>query len=52
VIFNVDSGKIISARSYSDGGSYNYLIRSMTVSSGTSPMAYVLSNYDDTISIG
>jgi hypothetical protein len=48
VVFNVNSGKILSARSYSDGGddNYNYRIRSMTVSSGSSPMAYVLSNYN------
>jgi hypothetical protein len=46
-VFNVNSGKILSARSYSDGGddNYKYRIRSMTVSSGYSPMAYVLSNY-------
>jgi hypothetical protein len=38
----------MSARSYSAGGYYNYSnkIRSMTVTSGSSPMAYVLSNYD------
>jgi len=48
VVFNVSSGNILSARSYSTGGfgNYNYLIRSMTVSSGASPMAYVLSNYN------
>jgi hypothetical protein len=48
VVFSVDSGKIMSARSYSSGGNNNYYysIRSMTVSSGSSPMAYVLSNYD------
>jgi hypothetical protein len=46
-VFNVSSGNILSARSYSDGGNDNYngLKRSMIVSSGTSPMAYVLSNY-------
>jgi hypothetical protein len=31
---------------------YSNKIRSMTVSSESSPMAYVLSNYDDTISTG
>ena len=47
VVFNVSSGNILSARSYSAGGrsNYSYRIRSMTVSSGASPMAYVLSNY-------
>jgi hypothetical protein len=47
-VFNANSGKIMSARSYSSGGYYNYdfRIRSMTVSSGSSPMAYVLSNYN------
>jgi hypothetical protein len=49
VVFNVNSGKIMSARSYSSGGYCNYdlSIRSMTASSGSSPMAYVLSNYHD-----
>jgi hypothetical protein len=48
VVFNVSSGNILSARSYSAGGNNNFnnQIRSMTVSSGASPMAYVLSNYD------
>jgi hypothetical protein len=38
----------LSARSYSAGGdnNYNTLIKSMLVSSGASPMAYVLSNYN------
>jgi hypothetical protein len=47
VVFNVISGNVLSARTYSDGGFKNYLnrIKSMTVSSGASPMAYVLSNY-------
>ena len=51
-MFNVNSGKILSARNYSAGGNYNYnsLIRSMTVSSGSSPMAYVLSNYQVNLS--
>ena len=48
MVFNVSTGTILSARKYSDGGFDNYssLIRSMIVSSGASPMAYVLSNYD------
>ena len=47
VVFNVSSGSVLSARSYSDGGVWNYnnLVKSMLVSSGASPMAYVLSNY-------
>jgi hypothetical protein len=47
VVFNVNSGNIMSARIYSDGGYNNYseLKRSMILSSGASPMAYVLSNY-------
>jgi hypothetical protein len=46
-VFNVKSGKIISARSFSAGGYRNYenFIRSMIVSSGFSPKAYFLSNY-------
>jgi hypothetical protein len=45
VIFNVSTGNILSARSYSDGGYNNFdsHIRSLIVSSGTSPMAYVVS---------
>jgi hypothetical protein len=51
-VFNVSSGNILSARSYSEGGyvNYNNNIRSMTVSSGAFPMAYVLSNYRTTSS--
>jgi hypothetical protein len=47
VVFNVSSGNIFSARSYSAGGytNYWYAIRSMTLSSGDFPMAFVLSNY-------
>ncbi len=47
VVFNVSSGSVLSARSYSTGGyyNYNYLVKSMLVSSEASPMAYVLSNY-------
>jgi hypothetical protein len=43
----VSNGIILSARSYSEGGYGNFVneIRSMTVNSGSSPMAYVLSNY-------
>jgi hypothetical protein len=46
-VINTSTGNILSARAYSDGGyyNYNYLYKSMLVSSGASPMAYVLSNY-------
>ena len=46
-VFNVSSGIILSARSYSAGGydNYNNKVKSMLLSSGASPMAYVLSNY-------
>ena len=47
VVIDVSSGNILSARSYSAGGynNYNNLVKSILVSSGASPMAYVLSNY-------
>ncbi len=47
VVFDVATGAVKSARSYSSGGWYNYnnLIKSMVISSGPSPMAYVLSNF-------
>jgi hypothetical protein len=49
VVIKTSSGNILSARSYNNGGhiNYNALIKSMLVSSGASPMAYVLSNYVD-----
>jgi hypothetical protein len=48
VVFNVTSGNVLSARRYSTGGynNYNYRVKSMLVSSGASPMAYVLSDYN------
>ena len=48
VVINVSSGNILSASSYSVGGYWNYnnFVKSMLVSSGASPMAYVLSNYN------
>jgi hypothetical protein len=48
VVIDVSSGNILSARSYSAGGygNYNNLVKSMLVSSGASPMAYVLSDYN------
>ena len=47
VIINTSSGDIITARRYFNGGyyNYNYLIKSMLVSSNESAKAYVLSNY-------
>jgi hypothetical protein len=44
----VATGAVKSARSYSTGGLYNMipLIKSMVISSGPSPMAYVLSNFN------
>jgi len=49
VIFNAVTGAVLSARSYSSNEYWNYneLIKSMVISSGASPMAYVLSNYQD-----
>jgi hypothetical protein len=49
---NVNTGNILSVRSYSNGGysNYNYLIKSMVVSPGASPKAFVLSNYKTAIS--
>jgi hypothetical protein len=46
-VINTSTGSILSARKYSDGGYYNYnnLVKSMLISSGASPMAYVLSDY-------
>jgi hypothetical protein len=47
VVFDVATGAVKSARIYSSGGflNYNFLIKSMVISSGPSPMAYVLSNF-------
>lgn len=47
MIFNVKNGDILSARTYTAGvyRNFNYQIRSLIVSSGPLPMAYVLSNY-------
>ena len=48
VVYDVLTGIVKSARSYSSGGNYNYnmLIKSMIISSDPSPMAYVLSNFN------
>jgi len=47
VVYDAMTGAIKSARSYSSGGkeNYNKRIKSMVISSGSSPMAYVLSNF-------
>jgi hypothetical protein len=46
VVFDVATGAVKSARRYSSGGTWNYnnYIKSMVISSGSSPMAYVLSD--------
>ena len=46
VVFYVDGGAILSARKYSKAGfaNYNDNHRSILISSGLNPMAYVLSN--------
>ena len=46
VVYDVATGAVKSARSYSSGGynNFNRLIKSMIISSGPSPMAYVLSD--------
>ncbi len=45
-VFNVNSGNLLSARGYSTGvyQNYNARVRSMTISSGASPSAYVISD--------
>ena len=47
VVYDAATGAVKSARKYSSGGyeNYNYLIKSILVSSGLSPKAYLLSNY-------
>ena len=47
IIFNSASGAVISTRAYSTSSNdnYNIMIKSILVSSGSSPMAYVLSMY-------
>jgi hypothetical protein len=47
IVFILSTGSVLSARSYSSNGykNDNALIKSMIISSGASPMAYVLSNY-------
>jgi hypothetical protein len=50
VVYDVVTGAVKSARSYSSGGyeNYNRLTKSMVISSGPSPMAYVVSNFKTT----
>ncbi len=45
----MNTGVVLSARSYSSNGNfnYNYYVKSMIISSGVNPMAYVLSDYKD-----
>jgi hypothetical protein len=52
VVFNGASGAVISSRGYSTSSFDNYdsRIKSLLVSSGASPMAYVLSKYQGTLS--
>jgi len=47
VVFDTPTGAVLSARKYTSNGYWNYnvLVKSMVISSGASPMAYVLSNY-------
>ena len=47
LVIETSTGTVKSARNYRSGlnTSYNYLIKSVLVSSGASPMAYVLTNY-------
>jgi hypothetical protein len=47
MIFNSATGTVLSSRSYSSNGyqNYNLYVKSMIISSGITPMAYVLSNY-------
>ena len=47
MIFNSATGTVLSSRSYSSNGyqNYNLYVNSMIISSGITPMAYVLSNY-------
>ena len=46
VVFNVETGTVLSARSYYSNGIKNIkgLVKSMLISSGAFPMAYVLSD--------
>jgi hypothetical protein len=46
VAFNTLTGAVLSARNYSSNShnNYNKLVKSMVISSGDSPIAYILSN--------
>jgi hypothetical protein len=50
VVFDVMTGTVLTARYYSSSGYYNYnsRVKSMEISSGPSPMAYILSNIRST----
>jgi hypothetical protein len=52
VVFNSATGDIKSLRTYSTKNFYNYhyLVKSIIIGSGTTPMAYVLSKYYDSSS--
>ena len=54
VVFNVSSGNTLSGRLYSKAGNYNfnYLIKSMAISKGPSPKAFVLTMYYDNTATG
>ncbi len=47
MVLDVKTGAVLSARKYSSDGfeNYNRLVKSIIISSGPSPMAYVLSEY-------
>ena len=48
VVFNSATGAIQSLRTYSTANyrNYNYLVKAIIIGSGTTPMAYVLSEYE------
>jgi hypothetical protein len=52
VVFNSATGAIQSLRTYSTANYWNYdeSVKSIIIGSGTTPMAYVLSNYQDSAS--
>ncbi len=54
VVFNSATGAIQSVRTYSTANydNYNYLVKSIIIGSGTTPMAYVLSMYQDSTCTG
>ena len=54
MVLDVKTGAVLSARKYSSDGfeNYSWLVKSMIVSSGPSPMAYVLSDYKESACLG